>query len=299
MPTTLCAPLNIVALIPELKTLARTAVRLHPRPGDCSVHESHMGNPFLWPVDEAWPHCDIHQCDHVPVLQLLQNDLPDVNFPGDYDVLQLTWCPHDHNRQGHPEVKLLWRCLSDMAETCKGLSMNESGSDELIPSPCCLAPEPVVEYPDFSTLAEDLQQRILHHAAIVRFAHANAQELALQDGTEWQGASEVERLYRNALSIAPGSKWGGYPQGIASQSIPTCHCGREKTYLLTIASAEFNAANWQRWLPAAEQDICQVNAQRRADIQSAADVLLGEAGNLHCFICSHCADTPVTTLLQS
>lgn len=33
--------------------MARTATRPHPRPGSPTVHESSVGGPPLWPVDEA------------------------------------------------------------------------------------------------------------------------------------------------------------------------------------------------------------------------------------------------------
>ncbi|MFD0371121.1 hypothetical protein [Streptomyces sp. NPDC059071] len=55
--TTPPRPLNVAALIPELAPLARTATRLHPRPGSPTVHDSSVGGPLLWPADEPWPHC--------------------------------------------------------------------------------------------------------------------------------------------------------------------------------------------------------------------------------------------------
>lgn len=60
--TTPPRPLDVVSLFPELADMARTATRLHPRPGDPSVHDSSVGGPLLWPADEAWPTCsDKHQ----------------------------------------------------------------------------------------------------------------------------------------------------------------------------------------------------------------------------------------------
>lgn len=35
--------------------LARTATRLHPRPGLPTVHDSSVGGPLLWPAEEPWP----------------------------------------------------------------------------------------------------------------------------------------------------------------------------------------------------------------------------------------------------
>ncbi|MFJ3880247.1 hypothetical protein ACIPW5_22665 [Streptomyces sp. NPDC090077] len=56
--TTPPRPFDVTALFPRLAPLARTATRLHPRPGSPSVHDSSVGGPLLWPADEPWPHCD-------------------------------------------------------------------------------------------------------------------------------------------------------------------------------------------------------------------------------------------------
>ncbi|WNF25331.1 hypothetical protein RI138_00125 [Streptomyces sp. C11-1] len=51
-------PYDAVALFPQLAPLARTATRLHPRPGSPTPHDSSIGGPLLWPANEPWPHCD-------------------------------------------------------------------------------------------------------------------------------------------------------------------------------------------------------------------------------------------------
>ncbi|GAA2093691.1 hypothetical protein GCM10009801_61090 [Streptomyces albiaxialis] len=51
-------PLDVTAVFPELAPLARTATRLHPRPGAPTWRDSSIGGPLLWPADEPWPHCD-------------------------------------------------------------------------------------------------------------------------------------------------------------------------------------------------------------------------------------------------
>ncbi|MCF3165408.1 hypothetical protein IPZ64_00405 [Streptomyces violaceoruber] len=50
-------PVDVTALFPQLASLARTATRLHPRPGAPTPHDSSVGGPLLWPADEPWPHC--------------------------------------------------------------------------------------------------------------------------------------------------------------------------------------------------------------------------------------------------
>ncbi|MGW2615926.1 hypothetical protein [Streptomyces sp. NPDC001500] len=56
--TTPPRPFDVTAVFPQLAPLARTATRLHPRPGAPTVHDSSVGGPLLWPADEPWPHCD-------------------------------------------------------------------------------------------------------------------------------------------------------------------------------------------------------------------------------------------------
>ncbi|TWE15315.1 hypothetical protein [Kitasatospora atroaurantiaca] len=56
--TTPPRPADIAVVLPRLAPLARTATRLHPRPGSPSPQESSVGGPLLWPSAEPWPHCE-------------------------------------------------------------------------------------------------------------------------------------------------------------------------------------------------------------------------------------------------
>lgn len=55
--TTPPRPADVTAVFPELKDLARTTTRLHPRPGDPTAHDSSVAGPLLWPAGEPWPTC--------------------------------------------------------------------------------------------------------------------------------------------------------------------------------------------------------------------------------------------------
>jgi hypothetical protein len=61
--TTPPRPADAAAVLPQLGPLARTATRLHPRPGSPSARDSSVGGPLLWPAGEPWPYCD---GPHVP-----------------------------------------------------------------------------------------------------------------------------------------------------------------------------------------------------------------------------------------
>ncbi|WP_344510933.1 hypothetical protein [Dactylosporangium maewongense] len=50
-------PPELIAEVPELVRYGRTATRLHPRPGDVTAADSHIGGPLRWPLDEPWPTC--------------------------------------------------------------------------------------------------------------------------------------------------------------------------------------------------------------------------------------------------
>ncbi|MFI2336347.1 hypothetical protein ACH474_23415 [Nocardia rhamnosiphila] len=65
-PTTPPRPFDVTTVFPLLAPLARTATRLHPRPGSPSPQDSSIGGPLLWPADEPWPHCDEpHEVDGI------------------------------------------------------------------------------------------------------------------------------------------------------------------------------------------------------------------------------------------
>ncbi|MFE9815853.1 hypothetical protein [Streptomyces sp. NPDC005773] len=73
--TTPPRPFDVTALFPQLAPLARTATRLHPRPGSPTVHDSSVGGPLLWPADEPWPHCDEPHDRHTDSAVLSPDDV--------------------------------------------------------------------------------------------------------------------------------------------------------------------------------------------------------------------------------
>jgi hypothetical protein len=48
---------DVRALFPGIEDFARTATRLHPRPGAPDAGGSHVGGPLRWPAGEPWPAC--------------------------------------------------------------------------------------------------------------------------------------------------------------------------------------------------------------------------------------------------
>ncbi|MET9453297.1 hypothetical protein [Streptomyces cinerochromogenes] len=109
--TTPPRPFDITALFPELAPLARTATRLHPRPGAPTVHDSSVGGPLLWPANEPWPYCDEpHDSRAAPV----------VHSPDDVRLLRQDRAAAAERRrldpeapQWTPEERATWERLSD------------------------------------------------------------------------------------------------------------------------------------------------------------------------------------------
>lgn len=121
--TTPAPPVDLAAEVPELAAYTRTTVRLHPKKGRPGVSDSHIGGPLWWPANEPWPTCTEPYLAWVPVVrpdgrhgmrmgpteaeepnplvpiaQLWRRDFPEIDYPDDTDVLQVLWCPDEHDQ---------------------------------------------------------------------------------------------------------------------------------------------------------------------------------------------------------
>ncbi|MFI6650452.1 hypothetical protein ACIBI8_22895 [Streptomyces sp. NPDC050529] len=290
--TTPPRPFDITALFPQLAPLARTATRLHPRPGSPTMHDSSVGGPLLWPADEPWPHCGephdrhatpaAHSPDDIrlhrrvctasaerlhldpqapqwtpeeratldrisagrpwfdgpipllPVAQLYTRDVP-FPCPPDADLLQVLWCPFDHE-MAHPRTALFWRSSATVTVILDAPPQPPIVQDGwYLPEPCLLSPEQVTEYPNPRELSEELQDQ-------------------LDDMSRWETidparykayAYDPSDLYQSSLCHAPGWKTGGWTLWDRMDPVPRpCpECGTEQVPLLTIASCEWNGGS--------------------------------------------------------
>ncbi|MFE5088126.1 hypothetical protein [Streptomyces mirabilis] len=299
--TTPPRPFDITALFPQLAPLARTATRLHPRPGSPTEHDSSVGGPLLWPADEPWPHCEgphdsrvtrvVHSPDDIrlfrrramaaaerlrlnpeaptvtpeeleaaqrfregrpwfdgpiammPVAQLYARDIP-FPCPPDADLLQVLWCPFDHE-MAHPKTALFWRSsatVTDVLDAPPEPPIIQSA--RYLPELCLFSPEQVTDYPNPSELSKELQDQ-------------------LDDESRWESidpalyssyADDPGELYLNNLSTAPGWKTGGWTRWSPTDPKPRpCpECGTEQVPLLTIASSEWDGGN-ETWIPEEER----------------------------------------------
>lgn len=282
--TTPPRPLDVTAAFPELIPLARTTVRLHPRPGTPATTDSSIGGPLLWPADAPWPTCPEHDgpahlghapddlrlrrrilaeahsrpraegadfltrqertvvdrttTPHripkdgpvplIPVVQLYAHDVPGLPRPPGADVLQLLWCPFDHEGW-MPRPELRWRTAADVVDALDdGAAPHPSviGKDRYLPEPCVLHPEPVTEYPAPHELPEELADRV----------------------EEW--AEEHGAVYQYDLAVAPGCKVGGHAPWSCTDPFPMAceECGSAVRPLLTIDGWECDGGS-RSWFP--------------------------------------------------
>ena len=115
--------------------------------------------------------------------------------------------------------------------------------------------------------------------------------------------------YERKLSVAPGTKMGGYLEWIQFPWIPTCTCGRLMEHLLTIATVEWNGILDRRWTPIEEQEILasfpgawQDLDERPREIFDAlwnpTGLSLGDSGHMQLFVCRHCGDWPIVANIE-
>jgi hypothetical protein len=158
-----------------------------------------------------------------------------------------------------------------------------------------LYPEQVVEYPDPFELEEGLYGRIEGSEELQRALNF-LQSMPVR-GCEFPG--DTGRLYQCWLSTADGTKVGGYPDWVQDPEYPSCSCGTTMDLLVMFSSWEFDAATWGRWLPIEERDVLTAKGHKRVnDVQSPANWMFGDAGNMYIFTCRACEPRPIRCLMQ-
>jgi len=288
--TTPSRPVDVEALFPEVISYRREATRLHPRQGKPGIRDSSVGGPLLWSTHEPWPHyADAHPSigferpppgpvPLVSVLQLYAADIPDLPFPSGTDLLQLLWCPYDHEPHYAPRPELRWRA-DDLDGPLLAHPPRPTGApDNYLPAPCVLHPERIVEYPQWDLLGE------LGETLMQRFDRLKVE-------TGWS--------YWRHLSVAPGIKPGGYPNWTQQPDWPHCDgCGKRMDHLLTVDSAEFDGGTASAWLPQEDRPtvgtIFDLPYERRRAVQSALDLMIGDMGGVYLFVCPRCPGSPYT-----
>ncbi|WP_327075017.1 hypothetical protein OG196_39225 [Kitasatospora purpeofusca] len=300
--TTPPRPLDVTSVFPDLAPLAREAIRLHPRPGAPTPYDSSVGGPFLWPADEPWPHCgEQHgwwdeatdeECEGpnpmVAVVQLHLRDVPLLRPPAGADLLQVFWCPVEHEPDFKPPTVLVWRsaeAVTDLLGTPPEPVVVEY-DDCYLPVPCLLAPERVTEYPNYLELSPDLQQQLADWG---RWPTVGA---AVEDFYE----PCPQEFYGDALAEAPGWKVGGWaPWGLTDPVARFCEtCGAGMTPLLTVASGEWDGSP-PAWVPFEDRELAATGPARSAN---PAGVQVSKGNHLQLYVCPESPEHPHTDLIQ-
>ncbi|CAM5523272.1 hypothetical protein SAVIM338S_03980 [Streptomyces avidinii] len=283
--TTPPRPVAVEELFPELAPLRREAVRLHPRAGDPTRHDSSVGGPLLWPADEPWPVCDEEHWEvesdvrHeaavpcVPVAQVFRADAPAVPYSPGTDLLQVLWCPFDHEDCA-PLPLVRWRDSAAVGAALPAPPPHPGAPREHVPRPCAVRPEVVTEYPD----ADLHQNRDLYDALRNRLD---------------QLERDTGLLYEPHLSVAPGIKLGGYPGFCQGAWWPDCAgCGQRMEHLLTVADHEYDGETWRTWLPVEDEG-------RVPGADAVPGLELGGGGGVYVFECRTCAGRPTAHYFDS
>jgi hypothetical protein len=168
---------------------------------------------------------------------------------------------------------------------------------EYVPRPCVLYPERVTDYPDAAEFnAADFDDDEEEQPPVLRAALNMAERLPSAD--RWQVPDSGSDLYERWLCVVDGTKVGGYPDWVQDADYPRCGCGAEMEHLLSLASCEYDGANWGRWLPIEDRPTLLADYDTRRAVQSGHNCMFGDAGNMYVFMCRKHREPHVRASMQ-
>ncbi|MER5382019.1 hypothetical protein ABT040_17330 [Streptomyces sp. NPDC002688] len=228
----------------------------------------------------------------LPVAQLYLRDIPLLRPPGQADLLQVLWCPYDHNPGHKPSTALFWRSVAEVGDVLvappEPYEVNWWG---YVPEPCLLAPEAITEYPNSLDLSPEMR-------------------LTVEDWSRWQAAdvgvdsSYAEypaEFYDGNLADAPGWKVGGWPPWGRTDPNPR-YCGVcdvQMVPLLTIASFEWDGGELRGWAPYEDRAAAYADSHYAGqDPAQPTKVEVGSTDNMQLYVCPTSPEHPHTDLIQ-
>ncbi|QNP62076.1 hypothetical protein [Streptomyces genisteinicus] len=231
----------------------------------------------------------------LPVAQLYLRDVPLLRPPAGADVLQVLWCPYDHEPDCKPSTALFWRSAAEVADIlATPPEPYEVNDDGYVPEPCTLAPEAITEYPN----SLDLSPR---------------ERSMVEDRSRWRAAGadpdsshadSPRGFYDIHLAEAPGWKVGGWPPWGRTDPCPRycAVCDARMVPLLTVASFEWDGGEGHSWAPHEDREAAVAAAavgyccgQRPSQ---PTKVAVGSTDNLQIYVCPTSPDHPHTDLIQ-
>ncbi|MGV9454997.1 hypothetical protein [Streptomyces sp. NPDC003635] len=236
-----------------------------------------------WPAESPVP--------MLPVAQLYVRDIPLLRPPGQADLLQVLWCPYDHEPHCKPATLLVWRSAATVVDILAAPpEPYEADHDGYVPEPCLLAPEQITEYPNSLDLSAELRK-------------------VVGDWSRWQAAdADVDssyadypaEFYDNELADSPGWKVGGWPPWGRTDPYPRfCSvCEVQMVPLLTIASFEWDGGT-RGWAPYEDQaDAFAASHRAGQNPAQPTAVEVGSADNMQIYVCPTSPEHPHTDLIQ-
>lgn len=108
----------------------------------------------------------------LPIVQLYARDTPGLNGPDGCDLLQVLWCPFEHNYEALPGVELRWRRVADVTTvlTDPPVPFLVEHAD-YVPEPCAAHPEQVREWDGGTGSWRPIEDAEADHATTIRYAH--------------------------------------------------------------------------------------------------------------------------------
>ncbi len=226
----------------------------------------------------------------LPVAQLYVRDVPLLRPPGDADLLQVLWCPYDHEPDWKPATAVFWRSAASVVDVLatppEPYEANYSG---YVPEQCLLAPEAIIEYPNSLDLSPELRKVVGDWG---RWQAAGADV----DGSYAEHPAE---FYDSNLANAPGWKVGGWPPwGRTDPYRRYCTvCEAQMVPLLTIASFEWDSSR-HGWVPYEDRAACAAGRPAGLSPAQPTRVEVGSTDNMQLYVCPTSPEHPHTDLIQ-
>jgi len=323
------APTRVITTrYPKLMPLARTAVRLHPRPAavDVPASASKIGGPILWPLTDPWPTCgdleyvvqqvelapddpfSIMAAQHNPGL-LRRGTAYEGSGVGPADqrhtgiflpILQI-------RRADVPELP--FPAESDLFQMvwCSRLHMPDLQprmrvawrTERLLTTTRTEFPAPLSNEAHLGPHTDDLliplRVCLLQPERVVEYPSLRDLEERRVLSTDTL-ADLMDEHESGALGTAyAGTKVGGYPDWIQDPAWPQCAQGHDMVHLMTFDSSE-------------PLDTLLLSADERAERRRAEQVgwmfaeptgmIFGRFGSMYVFYCPACPEHPLTLETQ-
>jgi hypothetical protein len=192
--------------------------------------------------------------------------------------------------QTDEQFEEVWKAAQRVVHELEERSTSpDHADDNLFPLACRLFPERVREYP--RELSNEEKGRLLD--ALANVLRSTGEELE---------RGRLFDIYRWELSVANGTKLGGYMSWVQRPEEPRCDCGHVMDHLLTIASAEWHGGDWMRWRAAEEQALYEhlwsAGDPDAESLHRPAGLMLGDVGKIYIFICRRCETWPSKSVFQ-